>query len=85
MTFVVSTDHFYYALASQLREAQKLGATELVVSSTALQLAVGGRSGFLDNCLAAMEQETGAQDEVLIARDSGQGMSIRFALPRSFN
>jgi hypothetical protein len=80
---VVSFDHFYYELCSQLENAAKLGASELVVSSTALQLAAGGKSGFTENCFDAMESAVGPRDEVLVGRESGHGLSIRYALPRS--
>lgn len=77
-----SFDHYFYELQKQLRRAAEQGMTSIVITSGELHLAVGGNSGFMENCIEAMEAEMGGRDELLVVPDSNSGISVRYALPR---
>ncbi|HEY9216108.1 MAG TPA: hypothetical protein VIQ29_25025 [Ancylobacter sp.] len=80
---MVSYDHYFHELQKQLVDAAGRGMTSVVISSAELNLAVGGPTGFMENCFEAMEAELEAGDEVLPGSESGSGMTVRYGLPRS--
>jgi|KBSMisStaDraftv2_1062788.scaffolds.fasta_scaffold4607869_1 hypothetical protein len=80
---MVSTDHFAFELRSQLRTAAAQGATNILITSRELCKSVRTGTAFLDACCEAMQQELRSDDVVVKNIDSGDGMSVRYQLPRS--
>jgi hypothetical protein len=79
---LASYDHYLHELQAQLQRATKRRAREIILNSAELNHAVGGPTGFIENCFDAMDGEIGPGDEVLVERDSGSGMTVRYVLPR---
>ena len=80
---MVSTDHFAFELRSQLRTAATQGATNILITSRELCKSVRTGTAFLDACCEAMQQELRSDDVLVKNIDSGDGMSVRYQLPRS--
>ncbi|QDM32699.1 hypothetical protein FNL55_16085 [Tardiphaga sp. vice352] len=79
---MVSFDHYQHELHKQLQQASERGAKSIVITAAELNLAVGGKPGFMDSCFEALQCEIGPDDEVLIEPDGGTGLAVRFSLPR---
>ena len=78
---MVSVDHFKYELIAQLRNAAAQGATTVVVNSTELCRTIRNANHSTHACCEAMEAEIKPGD-VVIERNSGTGMTVRYLLPR---
>ena len=79
---LVSFDHFQHELQTQLRQAFKRGAKSIVITATELNLAVGGKPGFMDDCFEALQSEMRPGDEVLVDTPGAASLAIRYSLPR---
>ena len=80
---MVSVDHFAHELRSQLRTAAAQGATNILINSRELCKSVRMGNSFLEACCEAMQQELRSDDIVVRDKNSGDGMSVRYHLPRS--
>ena len=80
---MVSVDHFAHELRSQLRTAAAQGATNILINSRELCKSVRMGTSFLEACCEAMQQELRSDDIVVRDKNSGDGMSVRYHLPRS--
>ena len=80
---MVSVDHFAYELRSQLRTAAAQGATNILINSRELCKSVRMGTSSLEACCEAMQQELRSDDIVVRDKNSGDGMSVRYHLPRS--
>lgn len=80
---MVSVDHLAQELRTQLRSAAEQGATSIVINSDKLCLSVRNANNSTHACCEAMKAEVKRGDVVLVAQDSGAGMTVRYLLPRT--
>ena len=82
---MVSTDHFRQELQAQMGRAAKGGLIDVLINSAELSRSLGGDASpnsKMSSCCDAMQEEIRPGDTVLINRDSGPGMTVRYRLPR---
>ena len=82
---MVSMDHFKHELLAQLGRGARSGAIDMLINSAELSRSLGGDAGpdrKMSSCCDAQE-EIRPGDTVLINRDSGPGMTVRYLLPRT--
>ena len=83
---MVSTDHFRQELRAQLDRRADRGAIDALINSGELCRSLGGYPGpdqKMRSCCDAMQKEMQPGDTVLLERDSGPGMTVRYLLPRN--
>jgi hypothetical protein len=82
---MVSTDHFRHELLAQLGRAAKQGRIDILVNSGDLYRSLGGypdSTHGMPRCCDAMQDEFRRGDTMILDRDSGAGMTVRYLLPR---
>jgi hypothetical protein len=85
---IVSIDHFQQALSAQLGRATAQDFADVLITCGDLYRSVGGYPGSdhgMPVCCDAMEAEILPGDIVLVEKDTGAGMTVRYYLPRSRN
>jgi glycerate kinase len=82
---MVSTDHFRQELTAQLARAVKSGRLEILINSRELCRSVGNGGASATYCCDAMEAEMRTGDTLLLERDNGAGLTVRYRLPRLTN
>ena len=83
---MVSTDHFRYELQAQMRRATTQGRLDILVNCAELHRSTSGRAVSLSgtpSCCDAMQEEMRLGDVLLLDRDNGAGMTVRYHLPRT--
>jgi hypothetical protein len=83
---MVSIDHFRHELLAQFGRGARTGAIDILINSGELCRSLGGNSGHnsqIFSCCDAMQEEIRPGDTVLLERDSGPGMTVRYLLPRT--
>jgi hypothetical protein len=83
---MVSMDHFRHELLAQLGRGAHSGAIDMLINSAELSRSLGGDASpnsKMSSCCDAMQEEIRPGDTVLINRDSGPGMTVRYLLPRT--
>jgi hypothetical protein len=83
---MVSMDHFRQELLAQLVRRAHSGAVDMLINSAELSRSLGGDASpnsKMSSCRDAMQEEIRPGDTVLINRDSGPGMTVRYLLPRT--
>jgi hypothetical protein len=83
---MVSIDHFRQELLAQMGRAATDGRIDVLINCGELYRSLGGYPGSLHgmpSCCDAMQEEMKQGDTLLIARDNGAGMTVRYLLPRS--
>jgi hypothetical protein len=81
-TRLVSIDHFTQELSSRLRDADKQGATTIVITSAEICSSIPRAGYSTEACCEAMQTEVKPGDDALVEQDSGSGMTVRYRLPR---
>jgi hypothetical protein len=80
---MVSLDHFREELQAQMGRATKAGFLDILVNSAELNRSVGGCPGSeMATCCDAMQAEMKLGDTLVLDRNTGPGMTVRFWLPR---
>jgi hypothetical protein len=79
---MVSIDHFAHELRTQLKRAAEQGATNILIRASELCRSVRMGSSSMDACCDAMQNEIKPGDVVVLHRNSGAGMTVRYLLPR---
>jgi hypothetical protein len=79
---MVSIDHFVHELRTQLKSAAEQGATNISIRASELCRSVRLGISSMDACCDAMQEEVKPGDVVVLDRDSGAGMTVRYLLPR---
>jgi hypothetical protein len=83
---MMSLSSFQQELSAHLERASKMGFLDILVNAGELHRSVGGVLGGTEDmptCCAAMEAEMHARDIVLLERENGYGMTVRYVLPRA--
>jgi hypothetical protein len=83
---MVSTDHFRQELLAQMGRATTGGLIDVLINCGELYRSLGGYPGSLHGmpaCCDAMQEEMKVGDTLLIDRDCGAGMTVRYLLPRA--
>jgi hypothetical protein len=83
---MASYDHFAQELRGQMKHAAACGAFDMLVCAGDLfrSLPPGNRPELgMGFCCDAMSNELTIGDTVIIPRNNGSGMTVRFLLPRS--
>jgi hypothetical protein len=78
---MVSTDNFRQELLAQFGRAA--GRIDLLVNSGELCRSLPTGSDWSDCCCDAMEAEMKLGDTLLVERANGEGMTVRYLLPRT--
>jgi hypothetical protein len=79
---MVSLDHFGQELRAQMSRATADGATELLINGKALCRSLRGDGSSISACSKAMRAELKPGDTVIVDEGAGEGMIIRYLLPR---
>ena len=79
---MVSVDHFAHELRTQFRKAADQGAMGIVITSRELCQSLRNANHSTRTCCEAMHGEVRPGDLVLVGEDSGEGMAVRYLLPR---
>ena len=85
---MVSTDHFRQELLAQMGRAFTQGFADVLINSGELHRAAGGYPGSehgIPFCCDAMHDEMKFGDILLVKRENGAGMTVRYYLPRGAN
>jgi UDP-N-acetylmuramyl pentapeptide synthase len=79
---MVSTDHFRQELLAQLGRAARGGRIDVLINSGELCrfMRASSESG---SCCDAMQAEFKPGDTILLDRNNGAGMTVRYLLPRT--
>jgi hypothetical protein len=80
---MVSTDHFRQELLAQLDRAAQDGRIDVLINSAELCRSVPSGSAWSNSCCDAMQAEFKPGDTILLDRNSGAGMTVRYLLPRT--
>ena len=85
-TKVIEGNYFSGELLAQMARATKRGAKHILINACELHCALGDFPG-ADHasvaCCDAMEHEIGIGDQVVVRKDNGAGLTIRYLLPRA--
>jgi hypothetical protein len=79
---MVSVDHFTHELRAQLKRAAEQGATYILINSAELCRSVRSGTHSNDACCEAMQDEFKHGDVIVLGKESGAGMVVRYQLPR---
>jgi hypothetical protein len=79
---MVSIDHFAHELRTQLKRAAEQGATNILIRTSELCRSVRMGTSSMDAGCDAMQNEIKPGDVVVLDRNSGAGMTVRYLLPR---
>jgi hypothetical protein len=83
---VIEGNYFSGELLAQMARATKRGAKHILINAYQLHCALGDVPG-ADHasvaCCDAMEHEIGNSDQVVVRKDNGAGLTIRYLLPRA--
>jgi hypothetical protein len=82
---MVSIALFRQALIAQLGRASSAGRIDVLINSGELHHSAGGHPNSaygMPSCCDAMQEEMKLGDVLLLARDNGAGMTVRYLLPR---
>jgi hypothetical protein len=82
---MVSTDHFRQELSAQLARAVQNGRLDLLISAGELCRSIQYGGASQASCCEAMEAEMRTGDTLLLERDNGVEMIVRYLLPRRTN
>jgi hypothetical protein len=82
---MVSTDHFRQELSAQLAGAVQNGRLDLLISASELCRSIQNGGASQAYCCDAMEAEMRIGDTLLLERDNGVEMIVRYLLPRRTN
>jgi hypothetical protein len=83
---MVSADHFRRGLLAQIGRAAKGGQIDVLINCGQLYRSLGGYPGSthgMSFCGEAMQAEMKPGDTMILDRDNGAGMTVRYLLPRS--
>ena len=79
---LVSADHFWQELLSRMKHASENGATDVLINSADLRHSLRGGDFGTDVCCDVMEAEMKPGDVLVLDRNSGAGLTVRYLLPR---
>ncbi len=80
-----STEHFRRGLRAKMARAAIAGQIDVLISCGELYRSLGGYSGLthgISFCCEAMQAEMKPGDTLILDRNSGAGMTVRYLLPR---
>jgi len=80
---MVSVDHFRQELLAQFGRANEAGRVDLLVNSGELCRSLPTGTDWSAACCDAMESEMKLGDVLLVERVNGNGMTVRYQLPRA--
>ena len=80
---LVSADHFRQELLSRMKRACENGATDVLINSAELRHSLRGGDFGTDVCCDVMEAEMKPGDVLVLDRNSGAGLTVRYLLPRT--
>jgi hypothetical protein len=82
---MVSIDYFRQGLLAQMRRATTVGAADVTIESGQLLRELGGYPGSahgLPLCYEAMQAEMKPGDTLVLDRNDGASLTVRYLLPR---
>jgi hypothetical protein len=80
---MVSTEHFRQGLLAQLGRAATQGRIDVLINSGELCRSITRGGSGSAACCDAMQEEFKLGDTLLLDRNNGAGMTVRYRLPRT--